>query len=709
MKRIRWIVTSLRLTIACGVISSVAFSTASAGESIRVLDVERVRASQPASEAVLRLTVPHRADQISCDVLIVGASTGGVAAALAVARSGKSVCMTEETNWIGGQMTAQGVSALDENRYIEKGGGTASYLLVRQQIRAFYKTHYALSRLGASETAFNPGNCWVSALCFSVPGALAVLRGRLQPLRNSGVLRIFLRTKAVSVEREGDRIRSVVTYGFESHRWITFTARCFIDATDLGELLPLAGAAYVTGAEPRSLTGEPHALPGAGDPRDTQSFTYTFVMGLDPGHRHVIPEPSGYEKNRTEQPYTLTVSYGKGKRLTYRMFSRAPDTPGSFWTYRRLVAAENFVPPRAPREMSLINWPGNDYCGLGLLSNDPAKVAEALKQAKLTSLGLAYWLQRDVPRRGGGKGYPELEQLTSELGSRDGLSQFPYIRESRRILALTTVKEQDISALYQRGPRAKQFDDSTDIGFYPIDIHSCSKNDISSRTKPFQIPLGALISRDVSNLLAGSKDIGVTHIASGAYRLHPIEWAIGEAAGTAAAFALSHKVRPAQVDHDPALLRGLQLELLRNGVPIYWLDDLGPADPSFVAAQILAMRGIFGPHNRNLHFEPRLPVKRFEAVMALARLVNAGMRAGGRCPSAAISKIDVTGLALQLVRRDYLPGYFSNPVEMNQNLRWPDLSMASRKFGLTGESLAARRQLLTRADFALWLESVNLP
>ncbi len=108
----------------------------SAQESIHVLDAARIRSERPASEAVLTLKVSSKKQQVSCDVLVVGASTGGVAAALAVARDKHSVCLTEETSWIGGQMTAQGVSAFDGNRYIETTGATASFQQLRHWERS---------------------------------------------------------------------------------------------------------------------------------------------------------------------------------------------------------------------------------------------------------------------------------------------------------------------------------------------------------------------------------------------------------------------------------------------------------------------------------------------------------------------------------------------------------------------------------------------
>ncbi len=675
-----------------------------AENTLQILDIEKVRADKPASSAVLHLVPPAHPSVEACDVLVVGGSTGGTSAALAAAQAGMHACLTEETSWLGGQMTSQGVSEFDENRYIETAGGTASYYGLRNGIRQHYLDHFKLSSLGMSQRHFNPGNCWVSALCFEAPVALQVLNSMLKPYEQEGLIRVFLRTKAASVHMNGNSIESVLAYQFNTGKWFRFRARYFLDATDLGELLPLAGAEFVTGAEPQTLTAEPDARKGAGDPTDDQSFTYSFVLKRSPHNKAVLSRPEGYEQNLKAQPYTLTLDYGHGKFLTYGVFTNKPGTPGSFWAYRRLVAPENFIGPRRPPDISLINWPGNDYCGSDLLSTNPLAQAEQLRRAKLLALGLAYWLQHDVPREGGGKGYPQLRYLTSELGSGDGLSLYPYIRESRRIRAVETIREQDISEVYQKGPRSKWFPDSVGIGFYPIDIHSCSKKDFTSGTKPFQLPVGSLVPIRVQNLIAASKDIGTTHITNGAYRLHPIEWAIGDAAGRLAAFAVRSGQTPRAIAEDPKLTSALQLDLVNHGVPIYWFDDLTVNDPAFPAAEILAAKGIYGGNDRDLHFSPADSMTRQEAVVALARLLNIA-----RPPSANIWSIRLGGRALkELIAGGYWPHSEVSRASLNQPLSFSDLQEAARMTRVGLARFARGPEKVSRSAFAKWLLRIYL-
>jgi len=504
----------------------------------------RVPARGDPSHAVLPVEAhePPRAE--ICEVLIAGGGTGGVAAALAAARSGRRVVLLEETDWLGGQMTAQGVSALDEHEHIESVGGTRSYYALREAIRG----HYGQA---------NPGNCWVTRLAFE-PRVAAQILERTLP---AGV-QVLKRTKTVSVTTEGDRISEVVAMGLEDGRLHRFRPEIVIDATELGDLLPLSGADYVVGAETTAQTGEAQAQPAEPKAHCVQSFTYTFACERRPaGESHVIAKPENYEHYRDAQPYSLRIEvhggeiYGEESGwLQYSLYERLPGTKGGLWTYRRLVEKEN---------LTMFNWPGNDYRDRSIIDCSSDEMVLALRDAKWVSLGFLHWLQTE-------QGAPELKLRPDVMGTEDGLSKHPYIRESRRIKARKTIVEQEVSAKYQKGRVAAGFRDSVGIGWYPIDIHRSGPDDIgaSCRTKPFQISLGALLPVRIANLVAGAKNIGTTHITNGCYRLHPVEWNIGEAAGALAAFTLEERLSPAAV-REQALGR-FQNRLRDEGVPTEW-------------------------------------------------------------------------------------------------------------------------------------------
>jgi hypothetical protein len=149
----------------------------------------------------------------------------------------------------------------------------------------------------------------------------------------------------------------------------------------------------------------------------------------------------------------------------------------------------------------------------------------------------------------------------------DGLAKALYIRESRRIVGERTVLEQELGTAYE---------DSVGIGAYRIDLHPSTGGDpyIDVACPPFRIPLGALIPVRIENLLAGAKDIATTHVTNGAYRLHPVEWNAGEAAGHLAAFCSGRGTLPRAVRADPALLREFQDELVAAGVELAWPPEV---------------------------------------------------------------------------------------------------------------------------------------
>ena len=202
-----------------------------------------------------------------------------------------------------------------------------------------------------------------------------------------------------------------------------------------------------------------------------------------------------------------------------------------------------------------------------------------LAEARQQSLSMLYWMQTEAPRPDGGKGWPGLRLRGDLTEGPDGLAMAPYIRESRRIAGCETVTENHVGedarkALGHEG-RAHQFEDSVGLGAYRIDLHpsTAHKNYLDVGALPFQIPLGALFGEACDNLIAGAKNISTTHITNGCYRLHPVEWNAGEAAGLLAHFCLDKKKTPTQVRN--TALSDFQTFLRSQGVELEW-PELNP-------------------------------------------------------------------------------------------------------------------------------------
>jgi FAD dependent oxidoreductase len=501
---------------------------------------------------------------IACEILILGGSFGGCAAALGA--QGRDVWVVEDSDWIGGQVTSQGVSALDEHAHIESFGGTRVYEQFRVDVRA------------RSGGASNPGGGWVSRLCFLPRIGLDVLESML-----ADGPRILRGARAIEAVTEDACIVSV-TVRDRSGKRLEFRPRFVLEATDAGDFLPLCGAPFRQGAESRAETAEPHAADLA-DPRRQQSFTWCFAVEYRPGENHTIERPLGYERFRDTQPYSLSLPYPDGSRRRYGFFEKGEGF-GPFWTYRRIA--------REP-DVALINWPGNDYRGTPLLDPDH-------DEARRLSLGFLHWLQTECPRDDGGSGYPELMLRPDVMGTPDGLAMRPYVREGRRLRALGSVVEQDLTL---DTARALAMPDAVGLGWYPIDVHTCA-GDVEERgglaipTRPFQIPLAAMLAEAPENLIAAGKCFGATHVTNGAFRLHPIEWNIGESAGQLASFCLAHGVSPRDVLEQTGWRRAFQVALLEAGIPLHWFIDLRREDPLWAAAQALAVWGELEADPRDL-------------------------------------------------------------------------------------------------------------
>ncbi len=522
--------------------------------------------------------------ELAADLVIIGGGVGGCAAALAAARQGLRVILTEETDWIGGQFTSQAVPP-DENRWIETVGGSKSYQEFRTTIRNYYKRNYPLSAAGLAQPHFNPGNCWVSALGHEPRVSLAALYEMLAPYLGNGRVQILLNHQATAADTDHDRVRAVRVVNRLTGRETILHAPYFADATELGDLLPLTGTEYAVGADAQSDTHEEHALAVA-EPLSQQPFTMSFAMEYRAGENHVIDRPSEYAFWRDFVPQNqrggtfplFTMSDPETAKIGFD-----PVAETGFWSYRRIVDRANFTPAFYGGAITLVNWRHNDYT-LGTLIDVPAEeAARQIDRARQQSLSLLYWLQTAAPRPDGGTGWPGLRLRADLLGTEDGLVKHPYIRESRRVRAEFTIVEHQVSLLARMKitgrsateATAEQFPDTVGIGSYTIDIHATAKRGgFFLKTAPFQIPLGALLPQRMENLLPAGKNIGVTHITNGCYRLHPVEWNIGESVGNLVAFCLARQCPPRQVRSDSLRLSDFQAQLQKAGVRLAWPGDL---------------------------------------------------------------------------------------------------------------------------------------
>lgn len=528
--------------------------------------------------------------ELNADLVVAGGGVGGCAAALAALRNNLSVVLTEETDWIGGQLTQQGVPP-DEHPWIETHGATALYRTFRTAVREFYKRNYPLTEGARERKYLNPGDGVVSELCHEPRVALAVLQSMLLPYISSGKLTVLLEHKIVAADVTGSKVKALKGVSKRSGKEIIVSAPYFADATELGDLLPLTRTEFITGTESKGETGELHA-PERGDPNNHQAFTVCFAMDYVPSANHTIDKPAEYSFWSRYVPEMTPAWPGKMLQLSYpKPATLVPTALGfhpegvktgdalNLWNYRRILHKNNFQPGYYAGDISLVNWPQNDYFLGNLIGATEKEFSHHVHRAKQLSLSLLYWLQTEAPKPSGGYGWPGLRLRKDIMGTEDGLAKYPYIREARRIKALFTVTEEHVGVANrtlvhgkEAAKRSAGFYDSIGIGSYHIDLHPSTRgnNYIDFNSLPFQIPLGALLPQRMDNLLPANKNIGTTHITNGCYRLHPVEWGIGEAVGLLTAYAIKNKVIPREVRQKQNLLQDFQHFIQKQGIETQW-------------------------------------------------------------------------------------------------------------------------------------------
>jgi hypothetical protein len=455
-------------------------------------------------------------------------------------------------------------------------------------VRDLYRRWFPLVEGARATSLLNPGDGWVSPLTLPPVVAESVLEAMLIPHVLSGRLRIVRNARLIGAEHGGDR---VTTATFEIHgEEVAVSARFFLDATETGDFIAAAGVEHVIGSESRDQTGEPHA-PVEANPSNTQAFTIAMAVEHHPGENHAGSPPPEYDywrratlpgwpgnllswtgcDPRTLQPRRYTIDF-EHRGAT----AGAPDRDVvDLWSYRRVVSAAHHPADLHLRDVTILNWPMNDYAEGSIVEDADAPLH--LDRARHLTASLLHWLQTEAPRPDGGSGYPGLCPHPASMGTADGYAEDPYVREGRRILAEYTVTEGDVAADCRSDGRAATYPDSVGTGAYRIDLHPTTGGDpyLDISTYPYEIPARAMIPIRVENVLAAAKNIGTTHITNGCYRVHPTEWTIGEAAGMLAAFCVERATIPKAVAHRPPALAEFQTRLTDAGFALSWPTGIG--------------------------------------------------------------------------------------------------------------------------------------
>ncbi|MBQ9564069.1 MAG: FAD-dependent oxidoreductase [Synergistaceae bacterium] len=547
----------------------------------------------------------------SYDVIVAGGGTGGIAAAIQAARLGCSVLVVENSGWIGGQAIAAGVSTMDDFSRIKSG----LYL----EFFSKFSRYYASRGKSVGTCYWDP-----RTVAFEPHVGQAMLLELVdETRRRRGTILDILPGLITGVKREGKQVRGVTLRTQGGTRPVA--CKVLIDATEYGDILPLARAAYRVGNS---------AVPFVKPEAMIQDITWVAVIKKYPGGvpsdlRPFNPLP-GYDLAKRNYESCVTAD-GANFKNTYPV-----ATPVNFVShnaYRGLPDSSSPWDYDASREnwpyitKTCVNW-GNDYPGTygwegrrGLpvaYLEDPVLRAQVERDALIKTLHFIYYIQNELgedwsvaddeywnatlPPAAAGLPY-EWQEIARRM------PPIPYVRESRRIVGDYTLTSSEVlqnSLSYRDGQTSHEFSDAIAIGGYHLDLHGAATDGdmewqfeeravsaVNNRPRgPFQVPMRVLIPQEIDGLLAAEKNLSVSRLSAGALRLQPITMMTGQAAGALAALSIQAGVRPRDL---PAVR--VQWALLNAGVELSLCNytDVPPGHPLHKSVQIMNLYGLIDP------------------------------------------------------------------------------------------------------------------
>lgn len=488
------------------------------------------------------------------DVLIVGGGASGVSAGIQSSRLGANTLIIEETDWLGGMLTAAGVSAIDGNYRLPAG------------IWGEFKNHLAehYGHLDSLKTG------WVSNVLFEPSVGNRIFNEMVSAEKN---LQVWKKASLTMLKRNNEKWSAQIK--LSDGKVICVEAKVVIDATELGDVAKLCGVRYDIGMENKNETGEDIA-PETGN-NIVQDLTYVAIL-KDYGRDVTIPCPEGYNPNEFACACTNELCI-------------SPKESNRVWSKNMMITYG-----KLPNNKYMINWPieGNDYY-VNLVEMSTEERVEALKAAKHYTMCFVYFLQHEL-------GYNTLGLADDEYPTADKLPLIPYHRESRRIHGQVRFTLNHITQPFEQ--KEKLYRTCIAVGDYPVDHHHTRYKgkeklpDLYFHPIPsYGLPLGTLIPQDIEGLIVAEKSISVSNIVNGTTRLQPVVMQIGQAAGVLAALSIKQNKKIAEVS-----VRDVQNKILEaRGYLLPYLDV--PVDsPLFESLQRVGSTGIMKGVGRNVEW-----------------------------------------------------------------------------------------------------------
>lgn len=482
-------------------------------------------------------------NRITTDVLVIGGGTGGIGAGLQSARMGVKTIIAAEGPWLGGMLSAAGVSATDGNHKLPSG----IWNEFREEI---YKVYGGPDKVATG---------WISNTHFEPHVADSIFKMMVAKESNLSVL---YHLKFLSVIKKQNKIIGARFVNLKTENKISIYSKQVIEATELGDVIASADIAYSLGMESGAETGEHVGVVETNN--IIQDLTWVAILkDYGKGQDKTIPRPAHYSPEEFDGACTDYYHDKTGK------------APG-------LDAQKMLDYAKLPNDKYMINWPikGNDiYLNVILLA--PEQRAIELEKAKQQTLRFVYFIQTQL-------GYRHLGLAVDEFGTEDNLALMPYHRESRRVVGLTRTIVNHIANPFDYN----YYRTGISVGDYPIDHHH-KKNPAAPQhlefypVPSFNIPLGCLIPRQMDGVIVCDKSISVSNAVNGTTRLQPVVLVTGQAAGALAALCVSEKKEPREIK-----VRNVQQALLNSNALIMPYIDAGIHHPHFQSIQKIGATGI---------------------------------------------------------------------------------------------------------------------
>jgi ribulose 1,5-bisphosphate synthetase/thiazole synthase len=314
-------------------------------------------------------------------------------------------------------------------------------------------------------------------------------------------VRLLYHHRAIHVEARDRRIEGVVLHSKSGLSGVT--AKVYVDSTGDGDVAALAGCEFRCGSD---TTGH------------TQPMTLCFKLKL--AKEDLPPSTDGGD---------AFLRAGDAFQVTSQYFQQIQDAYLKGQADGRIQCPRENVLLMPSVDRDVIHF--NTTRVIHKLATDGQQLSDAEIEGRRQLRQIWQVLREEVPLFRNS----QLYSVAPQIG----------VRETRRIVGRAYLTLHDYNA-------ARRFPDAVARVTYPIDIHNPDGKGTVMRHLPkgswYEIPFGSLLPRDMDNLIIASRCISADHATHSSFRVMPPVCSIGQAAGTAAAMAVSRGVPVCHID-----------------------------------------------------------------------------------------------------------------------------------------------------------------